>query len=158
MIYLRWLAAVLLLSVTAGLQADSSDLYPLESEAQRERFQTLTQELRCPKCQNQNIADSDAPIAKDMRDEVHRMLRQGASDEQVVDSLVARFGEFVRYKPQLESRTILLWATPVIVVVVGLIVVTIVVVRSRRNTETASALTPEQRRRAEQILKDSETS
>lgn len=154
---LKWLAAALLLSLSLNLQADSSDLYPLASPAEQERFQTLTQELRCPKCQNQNIADSDAPIAKDMREEVHRMLQEGASNEQVVDSLVARFGEFVRYKPELEPRTVLLWATPVIVVVVGLIVVTVVVVRSRRNTETASSLTPEQRRRAEQILKDSGT-
>lgn len=149
--------AAWLLALSLAAAAATTDIYPLESEADRERFRTLTQELRCPKCQNQNIADSDAPIAKDMRDEVHRMMREGASDEQVVDALVARFGEFVRYKPQLEPRTYLLWATPALVVIVGLIVVTLIVVRSRRHTETASALTPEQRRRAEQILKDSGT-
>lgn len=156
MTHLNWLMMTVLLGIALNLQAQGNDLYPLASPAEQERFQTLTQELRCPKCQNQNIADSDAPIAKDMREEVHRMLQQGASDEQVVDALVSRFGEFVRYKPQLEPRTVLLWATPVIVVLVGLLVITVVVVRSRRNTETASALTPEQRRRAEQILKDSE--
>ncbi|MDX1636307.1 MAG: cytochrome c-type biogenesis protein [Marinobacter sp.] len=150
------LVAAVLMSLSLNLQAEGADLYPLSSPAEQERFQALTEELRCPKCQNQNIADSDAPIAKDMREEVHRMLQQGASNEQVVDALVARFGEFVRYKPQLEPRTVLLWATPVIVVIVGLLVITLVVVRSRRNTETSSALTPEQRRRAEQILKDAE--
>ena len=137
------------------LAAADGDIYPFDSAAKEERFQELTKDLRCPKCQNQNIADSNAPIAKDMREEVYRMVSDGASEEEVVNSLVSRFGEFVRYKPQLEGRTLMLWATPLVVVLVGFLTVAIIVIRSRRYGESASALTPEQRQRAEKILKDS---
>jgi cytochrome c-type biogenesis protein CcmH len=149
----RFLLLVLWLVPVLGF-SDTADLYPLDSEAKEERFRSLTKELRCPKCQNQNIADSNAPIAKDMRDDVYRMVAAGASEEEVVSSVVSRFGEFVRYKPQFEGRTFVLWATPALVVLVGLMAIFVVVVRSRRNSETASQLTDEQRRRAEEILRD----
>ena len=78
------------------------------------------------------LADSNAPISKDMRDAVYRMMKDGASNEEIVESLVGRFGEFVRYKPELDSRTFLLWATPAIAVFGGFLVVAGVVIRSRR--------------------------
>lgn len=151
----RYMLLILLLTPVVGL-SDTSELYPLDSEIKEERFQSLVKELRCPKCQNQNIADSNAPIAKDMRNDVYRMVSEGATEDEVINSVVSRFGEFVRYKPQVEARTLLLWATPLLVVLVGVGLIAVVVVRSRRNSDTASALTEEQRRRAEQILKDSE--
>ncbi|WP_166260955.1 cytochrome c-type biogenesis protein [Marinobacter salicampi] len=151
----RFILLLCLLLPLAGIAADG-DLYPFESQDEQDRFRTLTKELRCPKCQNQNIADSDAPIAKDMREEVYRMVKEGSSNDEVVDSLVSRFGEFVRYKPEFDGRTLMLWATPVIVVLMGLGIVISIVVRSRRNTETDSALSPEQRQRADRILKDSD--
>ena len=154
---LRLLTLVLLLTGSVLLQAATSDIYPLESEADRERFRDLTKELRCPKCQNQNIADSNAPIAEDMKAEVYRMVQEGATDEEVFEALVGRFGEFVRYRPQLEPRTVMLWATPAIVVFGGVLIVIGVVVRSRRNTEGASTLTDEQRQRAEKILQVDES-
>ncbi|MBS3803717.1 MAG: cytochrome c-type biogenesis protein CcmH [Oleiphilaceae bacterium] len=149
----RVLLLVLLLLPGFAL-SDTSDLYPLDSEVKEERFRSLVKELRCPKCQNQNIADSNAPIAKDMRDDVYRMVAAGASEEEVVSSVVSRFGEFVRYTPQFEGRTLVLWATPALVILVGLMAIFVVVVRSRRNSETASQLTDEQRRRADEILND----
>lgn len=143
---------LVLLLLSSGLAADQ-DVYPFETQADQERFQVLTRELRCPKCQNQNIADSDAPIATDMRDEVHRMINEGASDEEVVGALVERFGEFVRYKPTFDSRTAVLWLLPLIVVTVGIVVVATIVLRSRRYSETGTALSEEQRRQADEILK-----
>ncbi len=154
---LRLLTLALLLTGSILAQAAPNDMYPLDSEADRERFQNLTKELRCPKCQNQNIADSNAPIAEDMKNEVYRMVRDGATDEEVFEALVGRFGEFVRYRPQLEPRTVMLWATPAIVVLGGVLIVIGVVVRSRRNTEGASSLTDEQRQRAEKILQTDES-
>lgn len=154
---LRLLTLVLLLTGSMLIQAATSDIYPLESEADRERFRDLTKELRCPKCQNQNIADSNAPIAEDMKAEVYRMVQEGATDEEVFEALVGRFGEFVRYRPKLEPRTVMLWATPAIVVFGGVLIVIGVVVRSRRNTEGASTLTDEQRKRAEKILQADES-
>lgn len=136
--------------------ADVANVYNFDSAQQEERFQVLAEELRCPKCQNQNIADSGAPIAKDMRNEVYRMMLDGASDEEIVDSLVARFGEFVRYKPEVEKRTFLLWATPFIGVFGGLLIVIGVAVRSRRGAGHEPALTAEQKARAKKILTESE--
>lgn len=152
---MRTLLTVMLLAVLGWqpLAAESRDVYPLATESERERFRTLTNELRCPKCQNQNIADSDAPIASDMRAEVHRMMQEGAGDEEIVSALVSRFGEFVRYKPEFDARTALLWATPVIVIVIGLVVIAVVVIRSRRHQDADTVLTEEQRRRADSILR-----
>jgi cytochrome c-type biogenesis protein CcmH len=88
------------------------DTYAFDNDEQQARFAALTQQLRCPKCQNQDLADSNAPIAADLRREVHRLLMEGKSDQEVVNYLVARYGEFVRYKPAFEARTWLLWAGP----------------------------------------------
>jgi len=142
-----------LLALTAGLaQAEVAAVYDFDTREQEVRYQNLIAELRCPKCQNQNIADSNAPISQDMRSEVYRMMQAGASNEEIVDALVSRFGEFVRYKPELDSRTFLLWATPAIAVFGGLLVVAGVVIRARRSERQAAGLSPEERARAEQIL------
>ncbi|MFE8069542.1 cytochrome c-type biogenesis protein CcmH [Marinobacteraceae bacterium S3BR75-40.1] len=123
-----------------------------EDDAQRERYQSLIDELRCPKCQNQNIADSNAPIAQDMRDEVYRQLQDGAENQAIVDSLVARFGEFVRYRPQVEPRTWLLWFGPALAALVGFLVVWRIGRRSRPVASEKTALTAEERERAKRLL------
>ncbi|MDO3720228.1 cytochrome c-type biogenesis protein CcmH [Marinobacter sp. chi1] len=146
----------LLLMVLAGPAAANADVYQFESQQEEQRFQDLTSELRCPKCQNQNIADSNAPISKDMRAEVYRMMSDGASDQEIVDALVARFGEFVRYKPEVDQRTILLWATPSVAVLGGLLVVVGVVIRSRRNAGKEEPMSAEEKARAEEILAELE--
>ncbi|WP_111497689.1 cytochrome c-type biogenesis protein [Marinobacter bohaiensis] len=119
-----------LVGFSAAVQA-ADDTYPLDSAQDRQRFETLTRELRCPKCQNQSIADSNAPIASDMRAEVHRLVQAGESNEAIMEAMTGRFGEFVRYRPEFEPRTVLLWLTPLIVVLIGLLAVFLVVRRSR---------------------------
>lgn len=148
----RLFAFLVLVAVSPLSAADARDVYGFDTQAQEQRFQTLISELRCPKCQNQNIADSNAPISKDMREEVYRMMSDGATNEEIVGALVDRFGEFVRYKPEVDSRTILLWATPAIVVLGGLMVVAGIVMRSRRTSQTGPALTDEERARASRML------
>jgi cytochrome c-type biogenesis protein CcmH len=150
-----FLLALLLSSVAA---AEVTDVYDFSDRAQEQRYQNLIEELRCPKCQNQNIADSNAPISKDMRDVVYRMMKDGASNEEIVESLVGRFGEFVRYKPELDSRTFLLWATPAIAVFGGLLVVAGVVIRSRRAGPESPALSAEEKARVDKMLADQEKS
>ena len=150
MVRIVYLMLVLLLSGAAA--AEVADVYDFSDRAQEQRYQNLIAELRCPKCQNQNIADSNAPISKDMRDEVYRMMSDGASNEEIVGALVDRFGEFVRYKPEVDSRTILLWATPAIVVLGGLMVVAGIAIRSRRAGQDEPALTDEERARASRML------
>lgn len=150
MIRIVFVALAVLLSGLAA--AEVADVYNFEDRAQEQRYQNLISELRCPKCQNQNIADSNAPISKDMRDVVYLMMKDGASNEEIVDSLVGRFGEFVRYKPEFESRTFLLWATPAIAVFGGLLVVAGVVIRSRRAGPDAPALSEEEKARVDKML------
>jgi len=129
-------------------------IYPLETEAQVQQFQELTAELRCPKCQNQNIADSNAPIAKDMRDEVYRRIQAGESSETITSELVDRFGEFVRYKPVVDERTWALWFLPILVVLIGLPIIYLIVRGSRRQAATGTGkLSEADRAKAEALLK-----
>jgi len=102
--------------------------------AEEERFHELTSELRCVMCQNQSLADSNAQIAHDLRREVLDLMHQGKSDEEVVQFLVARYGEFVRYKPAVEPSTWLLWFGPALLLLGGGIAV-VRVVRSRSRRE-----------------------
>lgn len=102
------LLGVLLLQ---GAQA-AIDVFEFDDEAQRARYQTFIDEMRCPKCQNQNLSGSDSPIAADLRRELHRLLQEGYSDEQIVDFMVARYGDFILYKPRIQSSTYLLWLAP----------------------------------------------
>lgn len=149
----RMLSVLLLVLLSPLAQAEVANVYEFDTAEQEQRFQDLIVELRCPKCQNQNIADSNAPISKDMRAEVYRRMRAGASNDEIVDALVARFGEFILYKPQVEKRTILLWATPAIAVLGGLLVVAGVVLRARRRqSEPEPALSAEEQARAAKIL------
>ncbi|MDO6823605.1 cytochrome c-type biogenesis protein [Marinobacter sp. 1_MG-2023] len=143
--------------LASGLSiADVSAVYDFDTRSEEQRYQNLIAELRCPKCQNQNIADSNAPISKDMRNAVYQMMQDGASNEEIVDSLVGRFGEFVKYKPDLDSRTFMLWATPAIAVLGGLFVVAGVVVRSRRAGTSGPALSKEEQARIDEMLAKSD--
>ncbi|GAB3395071.1 cytochrome c-type biogenesis protein [Azotobacter armeniacus] len=146
-------AALLGLVLSATAQA-AIDTYEFESDAERERYRSLIEELRCPKCQNQNIADSDAPIAMDLRREIYRMLGEGQSNEQIVDYLVARYGDFVRYKPPLDARTLLLWYGPAGLLAVGFGVLAVIILRRRRSVANpaSNTLSPAERERLATLL------
>jgi cytochrome c-type biogenesis protein CcmH len=88
----RWIAAAILGLSIAGVAHAAIDTYEFAREADRERFRELTKELRCPKCQNQDIADSNAPIAADLRKEIFRMLGEGKDNQQIIDFMVDRYG------------------------------------------------------------------
>ena len=102
------------------------------------RYRALSQELRCPKCQNQNIADSNAPISRDLRAIVHEQLEAGATDKEIIEFLVDRYGEFVRYRPGVDSNTLWLWSAPIILLMMaGAVVVT--QIRKDRDRQTISS-------------------
>jgi len=130
-------ALLLGLAVSATAHA-AIDTYDFKDEAERERYRTLTEELRCPKCQNQNIADSNAPIAMDLREEIFRMLEEGKSNDEIVAYLVDRYGDFVRYNPPVNTITLLLWYGPAGLLILGFGVLTVILVR-RRRADTAPA-------------------
>ncbi|MCY1360687.1 Cytochrome c-type biogenesis protein CcmH [compost metagenome] len=150
----RLFAALILALGLLGIAQAAIDTYDFATEAQRERFRELTKELRCPKCQNQDIADSNAPIAADLRREIHRMLGEGKSDEEIVDFMVDRYGDFVRYKPAVTARTFLLWYGPALLLGSGLLVLGVIVLRRRRvESAPADQLSEQERARLDALLK-----
>ncbi len=101
-------------SVFAGEAKPLADDPVLEA-----RLKALSQELRCLVCQNTTLADSTAPLAEDLRQEIRQLMREGKSDKEVVDYLVARYGNFVRYRPPVNNSTALLWFGPFLLLIVG---------------------------------------
>ena len=137
------------------VNADVLETREFADETLRLRYLDLIDELRCPKCQNQNLADSNSAIAIDLRNQVYRMLDEGKSDREIVDYLVTRYGDFVRYRPPLKSTTWLLWGTPVLLVL--LIVAGVLVVRKQRKPQpdVSAELSLEEQQRLEVLLKSS---
>ena len=150
----RWLAAVAFGLTLTGVAHAAIDTYEFANDAERARFRELTQELRCPKCQNQDIADSNAPIATDLRREIFRMLGEGKDNQQIIDFMVDRYGDFVRYKPALTRKTAVLWFGPLALLVGGLVVIGVIVGRRRRTEPAAGSdtLSAEERQRLDTLL------
>ena len=109
----------------------------------------MINELRCLVCQNQNLADSNADLAKDLRRKTYQMIRAGKSDAQIIDFMITRYGDFVLYRPPLRPRTVLLWVGPLLFLLVALAIF-ISVVRARRSI--AAGLTPAERAQADSLL------
>lgn len=95
----------------------ADDLYAFDNEQQMKQFQSLIKQYRCPKCQNQTIADSSAPLAKDLRDRVHQMIKAGKDDVAITTYLVDRYGDFVNYSPPVKPSTWFLWFAPIIIII-----------------------------------------
>lgn len=143
----------------------SIDVLNFTSQEQEKEYQQLTQELRCPQCQNNNIADSNATIAVDMRAKVFELLQEGKSKQQVVDYMVQRYGNFVTYDPPLTAATIMLWGLPLLLVLFGIALV----LRRRPKIQNAmqnqeqnvsveqmESLTDAEQQRLQELLKDKE--
>jgi len=135
--------------------ASPVDTYEFENEVTKIRFNALTKELRCPKCQNQNLADSNSPIAADLRREVYELLQQGKADIEIVDFMVKRYGDFVLYRPRVSSLTYILWFGPALLLLFGVIIV-VVILRKKPATEAEKTLSVEQKNQLNNILKDKE--
>ncbi len=119
----RTVALLMLLIVSTGGHAQSVFAeYEFETDAQHKDFKSLTAQLRCLVCQNQNIADSNAPLAQDLRREIHEMLTRGESKKDVIDFMVQRYGEFVLYKPVMSLKTLALWFGPLLFFIIGVLV------------------------------------
>ena len=108
------------------------DIYQFDSAADEHRFRELLLQLRCPKCQNQAIADSDAPISQDMREQVATMIRAGRSNEEIVNYFVERYGDFVNYQPPLTPQTMILWPGRLLAMLGGALLVGVQLRRARR--------------------------
>ncbi|ARN75446.1 cytochrome c-type biogenesis protein [Oceanicoccus sagamiensis] len=142
---------LLLLCLISPFATAVVETYEFGNEVNRERYHQFIDELRCPKCQNQNLDGSNAPIAKDLRRELHRLLEDGQSDAQIVEFMVERYGEFVLYRPRFNAETAVLWLAPGIFLLIGIVVMVMVFKRQKSapsvsNTDSASLDTDEQQR------------
>lgn len=112
---------------------------PFRDRAEEVRFQKLSTELRCPMCQNETLADSNAPIAHDLRRQIFEMIQAGKSDAEIKAYLVDRYSDFVLYKPPVEPKTWLLWFGPLVVLAIGGMVVAVQVRRRARQAPATTA-------------------
>jgi cytochrome c-type biogenesis protein CcmH len=127
---------LLLLPLVLGAAAP---VYEFETEAQAARFKALTEELRCLVCQGQNIASSQADLAKDMRGQVQRQILDGKTDAEIKDFVVARYGEFALFRPPVKASTYLLWFGPFGLMIVGAAIAGMLIHRQRRPSAPLSA-------------------
>jgi len=120
----------------------------------KERFKHLASELRCLKCQNQTIWDSKAGLADDLRDQIRTQIYTGKTDEEIVEYMVDRYGDFVRYKPAIDKKNLFLWVGPFVFLIVGgLLIVRYVRVRRTQTEDDNDTISEEDRLRAQEILK-----
>ena len=146
------LAGVGMLMSVSLWAASAVDVYHFDTDEQQQRYRALIEEFRCPKCLNTNIAGSDAPISKDLRAAVHRLIvEEGFADQQIRDFLQARYGDFVLYNPPFNAQTFAIWLMPVGLAIVGVWVLFVLVTRARRQRSVT--LDDEERQRLQSLLK-----
>jgi len=134
-------------------QASPVETFEFQDDVTKVRFQALSKELRCPKCQNQNLADSNSTVASALRLDLYNLLIQGKADTEIIDLMVGRYGEFVLYRPRVSSITYILWFGPALLILIGVIVV-IVILRKKSITNEVLALNAEQKTKLKQLLAD----
>jgi len=145
----RWLLVMLL---GAQFAVAAIDAYPFPDDAMAERYDALIAELRCPQCLNTNLAGSDAMIAQDLRREVHRLLMEQKSDQQILDFMYERYGDFILYKPRVSVATALLWFGPILF----LLLAGVVWYRMANRGSVTRALSSEEQARLDQLFTDSD--
>jgi cytochrome c-type biogenesis protein CcmH len=145
----RLAAALALLFALAPVAAKEA-APAAQDPALEQRMMVLAEELRCLVCQNQTLADSNAPLAEDLRNQIREQLRKGSSDREVIDYLVARYGDFVLYRPPLKATTLLLWFGPLLLLAIGFAVLFRRLLRRRGAQELE--MSAADRRRAEALL------
>jgi cytochrome c-type biogenesis protein CcmH len=143
----RWLFFFACL-VTSGLHGQETARPAADDPALEKRVLGIASELRCLVCQNQTLADSNAPLALDLRNEVREQLKSGKSERDVVDFMVARYGDFVRYRPPLKASTLLLWGGPFLLLAFGLFLL----LRRIRGKALPPELSAEERQQAARLL------
>ncbi len=120
------------LAIVDGHKYPFTEGTPLENQTRADLFKELAQELRCPKCQNQNLSDSDAMIAGDLRRELYSQIKEGKQGSDIIDFMVKRYGEFVLYRPKLNDKTYVLWYFPIALGVFSFLMF-VLILRNRRK-------------------------
>ena len=150
---MKRLAFVMFLLATGSVIA-TSDLVVFSDPSYTARYQTMITELRCPKCQNQNLADSNSPISQDLRAEVQRLLELGMTNSEIEQYLTARYSEFILYRPQVNNNTYLLWLAPIVILLIGMAIVFGLSRRPKAVPQVQRDTTQAEQQRLAELLKD----
>lgn len=143
------------LALLGGTALATIDAYEFKAPEDEQRFRVLVEELRCPKCQNQNVADSNAGLSKDIKDRVFRLINEGKSNSEITDHMVERFGDFITYRPPVRPLTWFLWFGPF---ALALLAALIILVRKFRQQPATAQVSPEQEARVQALLRQLEQS
>jgi cytochrome c-type biogenesis protein CcmH len=148
-------AAALFACLLLAGSALAGEAVPLaQDSATEQRMVDITSELRCLVCQNESLAASQAELARDLREEVRKLIKQGKTDQEVKDYLVARYGDFVLYRPPVKATTWLLWAGPFLLLAAGIAALIVYLRRRGSRVAVAAGLSEEDKKRAEALLKE----
>ena len=148
---MRWLLVIILLIPSL---AAAEEARPLADNPQAEaRLKHLAVELRCLVCQNQTLADSNAPLAEDLRQEVRKMIAKDMSDKDIIEFLVTRYGDFILYRPPLKATTTLLWLGPFVLLIAG-VAALVLALRRRQKKLVDLSLSEEERNRVARLLSE----
>lgn len=154
---IRLTSGALVLFLAAGAAAQVFEAREFENPENASRYRALISELRCLVCQNQNLADSNAALAADLRQLTYDMIRDGKSDAEIIDFMVARYGEFVLYRPPFKPTTAILWGGPFLLLAFGIWLL-LRQIRSRAATSiVAESLSPEERTRLRHMLESDDS-
>lgn len=146
---IRWM--LLSLTLICGIAFATIDAYEFKTPDDEQRFRVLVEELRCPKCQNQNIADSNAGLAKDIKDRVHRLINEGKDNAEITDYMVERYGDFITYRPPVRPVTWFLWFGPFVLALLAAFI--IFMIKLRQKSPSIIQVTPEQEAKVQELLK-----
>ena len=142
----------LMLSATASAVIET---YQFDTPLQQQRYQSFIEELRCPKCQNQNLSGSDSAISKDLRRQIHQMIMDDKSDIEITNYMVARYGDFILYRPRFNVQTAVLWVSPVALLLIGLLVWWRMAASRKRSKSTVDeSLSAVEQNRLRDLLND----
>jgi len=151
MILRKFICVFLLLLFVAPVFSAIQE-YAFESEQEEDRFKKLTYEMRCPKCLNSNLAGSDAPIAADLRQEIYKQITEGRSNDEIIDFMSSRYGDFILYRPRLTLATFFLWFGPAILLVAGLFIVRRMLLASALVQQNETALSTDEQETLRKLL------
>ncbi|WP_220770233.1 heme lyase NrfEFG subunit NrfF [Shewanella sp. MBTL60-007] len=146
-------ALVLLLSMASIVNATPVDTYEFKSVDNQKRALSLAHSLRCPQCQNQNLIDSNSPVAQDLRLEVYQMVDEGKGDDEIVEFMTSRYGEFVLYKPRMEAKTYVLWLGPIGLLLFGGLIGFFFIRKQRIAEANNPELSTEEQQELDRLLK-----
>ena len=150
------LVLVCMLLGLSGVASAAIDAYEFADVQSQERYRILVDELRCPQCLNTNLAGSDSMIAKGLRREIHRMIQEGKSDDEIRQFMYERYGDFILYRPRVNENTALLWFGPILLLMIGLWLLHRFIFS--RDRERVSELTDTDQNKLREILKDPDNS